>query len=62
MNKTIYSFDVTDKLKEGKNVYVVDMTGRAVYLVNEMDAETFVKLINSDNSDYIFYTNVEEDE
>lgn len=60
MNKTIYDFEVKSKLEKGKTVYMVDMSRNTIHVVNEICAETYVKLMNEGNSDYIFYTDVEE--
>ena len=62
MNKRIYYFEVKGYLESGKTVHMVDMGKNTIREVNRLHAEEFVKIIGEDNSDYIFYANVEEDD
>ena len=46
---TIYSFEVFDKINEGKNVFVTDRQNRSVALINDMDVESAVRVVNAEN-------------
>lgn len=48
--KIIYSFEVFDKIGEGKQVYVLDRQNKSVTLINEMDANSAVKIVYTEKS------------
>lgn len=47
--KTIYRFEVFEKITNGKNVWVTDRQNKSVALINDMDANSAVKLVNTEN-------------
>lgn len=42
--KSIYSFQVFEKISEGNQVYVLDKQNKSVALVNDMDVQSAVRL------------------
>lgn len=46
--KTVYSFDVLEKIKGGYKVWMNDRQEKEVSLVNTMDVEDFIAVLNDD--------------
>ena len=61
---TIYSFKVFDKINEGKQVFMLDRQNQSVALLNDMDTESAVKVVNSENNEnrYQFWICEESEE
>ena len=60
--KTIYSFDVFNKIEEGHKVYALDRKDRKIHTVNWMDVEDYIKLVNGENNRCEFWIEEEETE
>ena len=60
----IYSFEVFDKINEGKKVWVTDRHNKSVALINDMDVNSAVKIVNAENKSkrYEFFTCEESEE
>lgn len=62
--KSIYSFEVTEKIYNGKQVFVVDKKDCKVYSVNDMSVSEFMQLIKGEgktNRYAFWYEEVTED-
>lgn len=44
--KTIFTFEVFEKINDGEQVYVLDRQNKSVALLNDMDAQSAVKIVN----------------
>ena len=44
--KTIYNFEVCDKIAAGANVWVTDRQNKSVALLNDMDAQSAIQIVN----------------
>lgn len=51
--RTIYSFQVTGKLMEGKTIYMLDKHTVKAICVNDMPVGCFVEVLNGEDSDQI---------
>lgn len=49
--KNVYSFEVFEKINAGYDVWVTDRQNKSVALLNDMDAQSAVKIVNADNSE-----------
>ena len=58
MFKTIYYFNVNERLINGDKVFCLDMESNTVYCLNEQSVDAYFKLMaeaKKDDSNYIFY-------
>lgn len=56
--KSVYSFEVIQKIKEGHTIMMLDKEKQFVETVNEMEVSEFVKVlaeIEANNTRYYFY-------
>lgn len=62
--KKVYNWKVFDEIEDGKRVYMLDRQNQSVALLNDMDAQSAVKVVNStdDENRYDFWTCVESEE
>jgi hypothetical protein len=60
--KTIYSFEVLGKIKEGKEVFVLNRDLRKVFCLNDISTAATVKTINSENANNQYEFWIEERE
>lgn len=61
---TIYAWKVFDKINEGKQVFMLDRQNQSVALLNDMDTESAVKIVNSEDNEnrYQFWICEESEE
>lgn len=45
--ENVYSFNVFDKISEGKKVFVTDRHNKSVALLNDMDVQSAIKIVNA---------------
>ena len=57
----IYYWEAFDRVKAGKEVYVVDKQEHTVYCVNALSVNTFAELIRLSESDRFYWWCEEED-
>lgn len=62
--KTVYSFEVFDKINKGEQVWVTDRHNKSVALLNDMDAQSAVQIVNATSNEnrYDFWTCKESEE
>lgn len=58
--RIIYSFNIMDEIRAGKEVYMLDRELRCVECVNDMEVETLCKVLEQDNVKERFEFWVEE--
>ena len=44
--KSVYHWDVIDRIKEGKLVYLLDKEEQKIFCVNDMLVDKFVEILN----------------
>lgn len=64
--KTVYSFEVFDKINEGNKVWVTDRHNKSVALINDMDVKSAVQIVHAENRstryEFFIYEESEETE
>ena len=44
--KEVYKWNVIDEIGKGKQVYMLDRQNQSVALINDMDAQSAIKIVN----------------
>lgn len=60
--ETVYIFEIIDKLKDGKDVFIFDKADRSVTRVKNMEVEELIGILHYDNKNNRLEAYIEEKE